>query len=259
MFGGQKTIEITANREWEVKLKEEDTEWLEFSPTNGGNNTVITVEVEEMPPFGINRYATLQLYPNSGDDIDTTIIIINQLMEMAGYLNAEFEQASSTTGELSINSDLKWVIENASHEWIKLGTILNGEGDRNLTIDLDEMAEDQDSRNGEIVIVSDDSLAITRRVSIIQLRSGFSTPEINQTVWPNPVYSQMNIKWKEMQDADIQLSLYDVAGREVWNKTTRSWQSEFEEQYDLHEIPQGVYFLQTKFQDQVKVEKILKH
>ena len=82
--------------------------------------------------------------------------------------------------------------------------------------------------------------------------------EGNVSVYPNPNNGQFTLEVEMARQMDITVGLYDMVGKQVWMDSRLGNTDSLRKQYDMTDIPNGVYFLRIYADNQMTVEKIIK-
>lgn len=113
--------------------------------------------------------------------------------------------------------------------------------------------------------INDGFLTLTRYFAsdLLSENTNIQTP-IPQThfrVFPNPVENQLNISFELPQNAQVSISLYDLAGKLLQNFEQEKWHNEGEINLSLAFSPHikaGVYSLAIKINENVQYAKVVK-
>lgn len=83
--------------------------------------------------------------------------------------------------------------------------------------------------------------------------------EANVSIFPNPFKNNLSLRIRARANSDdsMQLTIYNVEGRNIYN-TTWTDPSSVEETVDLSNFPSGIYFLQFEFKGVVEYKKVVK-
>lgn len=84
---GTKTIEVTANCEWTVELKD-DADWYTVTPTSGENDGTITVTVEALEDADYR--GTMFVITSPGGHIRRTVFVSQNKLDFDGMVNKVF-------------------------------------------------------------------------------------------------------------------------------------------------------------------------
>lgn len=68
----------------------------------------------------------------------------------------------------------------------------------------------------------------------------------NAKLWPNPSNSILNLSYKTISNQDVSLSISDLQGRLVFNKSIKNPSSEINESIDVSSFSKGTYILSIK-------------
>ncbi|MCF8465742.1 MAG: HYR domain-containing protein [Flavobacteriales bacterium] len=80
----------------------------------------------------------------------------------------------------------------------------------------------------------------------------------NVSVYPNPNSGQFTLEVELARQMDVTVGLYDMIGKQVWLDSRVGNTDSLRKQYDITEIPNGVYFLRIYADNQMTVQKIIK-
>ncbi|MCD4732503.1 MAG: T9SS type A sorting domain-containing protein [Bacteroidales bacterium] len=84
------------------------------------------------------------------------------------------------------------------------------------------------------------------------------TTDYNMHIYPNPVSNYTWIAWELSDRSDVQISLYDLSGREVKKiLTTRQLQGKQKVKMDAASIPAGIYLVVLKVNDRLTSKKLI--
>lgn len=77
-------------------------------------------------------------------------------------------------------------------------------------------------------------------------------------VYPNPNNGQFTLEVEMQRSMDMSVGLYDMIGKQVWVDQNLGNASSLRKEYNLSEVPDGVYFLRIHADDQMTVQKLIK-
>ncbi|MCB9185756.1 MAG: HYR domain-containing protein [Flavobacteriales bacterium] len=77
-------------------------------------------------------------------------------------------------------------------------------------------------------------------------------------VYPNPNNGQFTLEVEMQHEMDMSVGLYDMIGKQIWMDADLGETNNLRKQYDLTELPDGVYFLRIFADDQMTVQKLIK-
>lgn len=77
-------------------------------------------------------------------------------------------------------------------------------------------------------------------------------------VYPNPNNGEITVEIEMNRQMELVVGLYDMVGKQVWLDENLGEATSLRQQYDLSEIPDGVYFIRIYADDQMTVKKIVK-
>ncbi|MBL4586691.1 MAG: T9SS type A sorting domain-containing protein [Flavobacteriales bacterium] len=80
----------------------------------------------------------------------------------------------------------------------------------------------------------------------------------NVYVYPNPNSGQFTLEVEMQSSVDMSVGLYDMVGKQVWLDQDLGNTNSLRKQYDMSEIPDGVYFIRIYADDQMTVQKLIK-
>ncbi len=75
-------------------------------------------------------------------------------------------------------------------------------------------------------------------------------------VYPNPNSGQITLEVEMQRSMDMSVVLYDMVGKQVWIDTDLGNTASLRKQYDLSELPDGVYFLRVHAAEQMTIQKL---
>ena len=78
------------------------------------------------------------------------------------------------------------------------------------------------------------------------------------SVYPNPNSGEITLEVEMQDQVDLAVGLYDMVGKQVWLDSDLGQASSLRKQYDLTELPDGVYFIRIYADDQMTVQKLIK-
>jgi len=78
------------------------------------------------------------------------------------------------------------------------------------------------------------------------------------SVYPNPNNGEITLEVEMQNEAELSVGLYDMVGKQVWMDSNLGQVTSLRKQYDLSQIPDGVYFIRIHADDQMIVQKLIK-
>ncbi len=78
------------------------------------------------------------------------------------------------------------------------------------------------------------------------------------SVYPNPNNGEITLEVEMQNEAELSVGLYDMIGKQVWLDSDLGQITSLRKQYDLSQIPDGVYFIRIHADDQMMVQKLIK-
>ncbi|MGB3480291.1 MAG: T9SS type A sorting domain-containing protein [bacterium] len=92
--------------------------------------------------------------------------------------------------------------------------------------------------------------------SLGDLPLNFDSPIMS--VFPNPVQKEINIQYTLFRETEVNLSIFDVAGRSVRNVISKNQISgTYHKSLSIANLPQGVYFIKLDTSDDTIVQKVI--
>jgi len=89
--------------------------------------------------------------------------------------------------------------------------------------------------------------------------SGIALPEMNGLmIYPNPTTDQLFVVTPTNSYKDIELSLIDIAGKVIFNKTFEYFGAGIQHTIDLSDLPSAVYYVRIGNSKYLNYEKIIK-
>jgi hypothetical protein len=82
-------------------------------------------------------------------------------------------------------------------------------------------------------------------------------PSVEITVYPNPNKDSLNVKLSGLKTNEIQLSVFDVSGKELFKEKFKNIEENFEEKIQTSGWGKGIYFLKIKSGKKVLTKKIV--
>lgn len=80
----------------------------------------------------------------------------------------------------------------------------------------------------------------------------------NVSVYPNPNNGAVTLEVEMQKEAELAVGLYDMIGKQVWLDSDLGQIASLRKQYDLSQIPDGVYFIRIYADNQMTVQKLIK-
>lgn len=80
----------------------------------------------------------------------------------------------------------------------------------------------------------------------------------NVNIYPNPNNGEFVLEVEMARQMDMTVGLYDMVGKQVWLDQDLGEVSNLRKEYNLTELPDGVYFLRIYADDQMTVQKLVK-
>ena len=77
-------------------------------------------------------------------------------------------------------------------------------------------------------------------------------------VYPNPNNGEFTLEVEMQDQVELAVGLYDMVGKQVWLDQDLGQTSSLRKQYDLTQLPDGVYFVRIYADDQMTVQKLIK-
>ncbi len=90
----------------------------------------------------------------------------------------------------------------------------------------------------------------------VGIEEAFFDGDVN--VYPNPNSGQFTLEVEMQRSMDMTVGLYDMVGKQIWLDKDLGNSSSLRKQYDMSQIPDGVYFLRIHADDQMTVQKLIK-
>ncbi|MEK6834778.1 MAG: T9SS type A sorting domain-containing protein [Nanoarchaeota archaeon] len=106
-----------------------------------------------------------------------------------------------------------------------------------------------------------DSLKKLLKNSITHIKENkIPLEDVISEIYPNPTNGYINIKYKIKEEADVELKLYDVLGREISKSINNNIPGDYTKTFNVSALSTGVYFLGVKINSSkgeiVKTKKI---
>ena len=73
----------------------------------------------------------------------------------------------------------------------------------------------------------------------------FENADIDVNIYPNPSKGQFTVRLNSSTSEDVQVKLFDLNGRVVFNKKYKS-DTNFEQRIHINDISSGMYFIEVK-------------
>jgi hypothetical protein len=115
------------------------------------------------------------------------------------------------------------------------------------------------STNCRIIIEAVNNIFIAVNPSVFAIDNNLSSETFeldNLTIAPNPNSGNFNVKFDSTSDKDIQIDVYDMSGRQIFNKFYPN-QSVFNQNIQLDNVQSGVYLVNIQDGSQKSVRKIV--
>ncbi|MBL7925958.1 MAG: T9SS type A sorting domain-containing protein [Bacteroidia bacterium] len=81
----------------------------------------------------------------------------------------------------------------------------------------------------------------------------------NVSAYPNPSNGIVNVAFNAFVDAEINITVLDLSGRDVWSTTEHAFTGDNTRTYDLSQLPKGVYMMRLSLDDHFKVIRLVIH
>jgi hypothetical protein len=78
------------------------------------------------------------------------------------------------------------------------------------------------------------------------------------SVYPNPNNGAFTVEVELAQQRNLSIGLYDMVGKQIWLDDAIGTTDQLRKQYDLGQMPDGVYFLRVFADNQMTVYKVIK-
>jgi len=249
-------VDITSDSDWEISA---DQSWINVNPESGTFSQSITLMLGANPSY-IPRTGTVivfeagiasqllivtqdgnEIFPdNSGND-DSNEIYSKRINITGNKSKALINIASAPT---TVTSDQNWV------------TVNPGNGDQTISFAI-EPNPTNISRTAIVTVYSDgvaeQTIKITQEAGAT---TGIGSP-VNAhkiLVYPNPTSGNVKLKFDQIPQNGIQLTVFDLTGKTILHQLIRNQ----EEWIDLKGNSPGVYFLKTDQKNQTTQKLILK-
>ena len=76
-------------------------------------------------------------------------------------------------------------------------------------------------------------------------------------MFPNPASNQLTVEVPMEADADVQVAILDPSGRATLQQHRLLSKGDNQMQFDVHQLPNGVYFVQVRNGEQSSTRKLV--
>ncbi len=173
----------------------------------------------------------------------------------APYLNVTppNRDVSATAGNtsFSVSSNSNWT---ASSDVTWCTVTASGSGDGTLVADYEENTS-KTTRTANITVSVNGLAPVV--VQVLQDVSTVGIPENGTAtlhVFPNPAADLLNVALENHSEETIRVSLYDLQGKPIFDKTSPGNKSI---SLDVADLPRGAYFLQIFLQNETLTRKVI--
>lgn len=254
---GSQSLAITASGSWTAS---DDASWLTLNSTSGSGNANISATVQSNT--GGARTAIITLTCGSS----TQTVSVSQAAASGGSCSLTVSPTSLLYGgsvgsqNVGITASGTWTVS-SNVGWISPSSTA---GSGNATLTLITQSNSSTARIGTVTITCG---SVNRTVSVYQSgRRGGSLgslpggggEEFDLTVAPNPVRDQLRINWQQPESAAVQLQLFDLHGRLIWQKQYNQLETGvYNENLEVQDYAPGAYILRLNTPRQPIVRRII--
>lgn len=146
-----------------------------------------------------------------------------------------------------------------SYQWKKNGTIIPAAPNSNgYTINTLALA-DSGLYTVDITNTCGIKTSNAAKLTVIDNTTGIKNSTLNaiQRIYPNPASEEINVYIKSKQTTDIQISILDLKGAELYNKKVTTMKGEWLHSIKVSDFAGGVYFIQLLDKEGITMEKFL--
>jgi hypothetical protein len=203
-------------------------------------------------------FKTVTLVYNDGFGNMVTGIGYTDYINISGSVSTSAISGNANLADCTNNTETYSVTNTAgsTYNWtVTGGTITSGQGTNSATVNF--------PTSGGVVSVSETNsagcvgAAVTFNVSCPDGVVNTSPLFTSLNVYPNPSNGMLTLACNLQQSSAYSLTLFDIAGKQIWNKNANAAGGEFKEQLDFTGFAKAVYFMQISVEGQTATKKIV--